>query len=59
MSSRIASAVEDGLEYEADQRRAEVIVKALVLPKESKSGATPEVSEREEQSNRRRVWERR
>jgi hypothetical protein len=46
--NRIVTVTEKALEYQADQRHAEIIVKDLELTSESKGVVTPGVNEREE-----------
>jgi hypothetical protein len=47
--NRIVSSTDEGLEYEADQRHAEIIMKELGLTKESKGLSTPGVQEGKEE----------
>ncbi len=47
--SRIVTGTEKGLECEADQRHAEIIVKDLELPSESKGFATLGVNEKDKE----------
>ncbi len=50
--SRIVSVAKDGLDYEADQRHAEIIANELGSSEESEGVATPGVSTSEERKER-------
>ena len=54
--NRVVTVTENGLEYEADQRHAEILMRDMGIDESSKGVVTPGVSIAEEGQTREVVW---